>query len=67
MGASQSNEFDAESDLNENDSLLLFARELPIPEGDPFWDTFLTFTLKPPTSRYTLSIRGFTGEVIQFS
>lgn len=51
MGASQSSEFDAESDLNENNSLLLFARELPIPEDDPFWDTFLTFTLKPPTSR----------------
>lgn len=67
MGASQSSEFDAESDLNENNSLLLFARELPIPEDDPFWDTFLTFTLKPPTSRYTFSTRAFIGEVTQFS
>ncbi|XP_065201095.1 dymeclin [Planococcus citri] len=51
MGASSSSEFDSSGDLTDNDSLLLFAGELPIAENDQFWDTFLTFTLKPPTTR----------------
>lgn len=51
MGAGSSSEFDSAGDLTDNDSLLLFAGELPIAENDQFWDTFLTFTLKPPTTR----------------
>ena len=52
MGANSSSEFNAFSDITDNDLLLLFAKELPISENDPFWDNFLTFTLRPPTTRY---------------
>ncbi|XKL64792.1 hypothetical protein PGB90_004878 [Kerria lacca] len=51
MGANNSSEFDAHRDLVDNDSLLLFARDISIPENDSFWETFLTFTSKPPTTR----------------
>lgn len=51
MGAGTSSENVACYDLTTNDYLLLFAGELPITNNDPFWESFLTFTLKPPNTR----------------
>ncbi|XP_015378746.1 PREDICTED: dymeclin-like [Diuraphis noxia] len=44
MGAGPSH-----GELADNDCLLRLAGELEITIDDPFWDTFLTFSLNPPT------------------
>ncbi|KAF0768503.1 dymeclin [Aphis craccivora] len=44
MGAGSSH-----GELADNDCLLRLAGELEITIDDPFWDTFLTFSLNPPT------------------
>lgn len=46
MGAGPSH-----GELADNDCLLRLAGELEITVDDPFWDTFLTFSLNPPTCR----------------
>jgi len=47
MGAGPSH-----GELADNDCLLRLAGELEITIDDPFWDTFLTFSLNPPTCRW---------------